>query len=68
MRLEPQAAVGMEGMTLMDILRGKYRSRIPDMNATLDQVERPYWAAWDPCSTVRSRRAFASVKHGSADL
>lgn len=58
MRLEPQAAVGMEGMTLMDILRGRYRSRIPGMNVTLDHVQRPAWAAWDPCSTVRSRCGF----------
>jgi hypothetical protein len=55
LQLDAGAAAGMAGMTLLDILTGKYQSRVPGMNVTQRNVSRPYWAAWDPCSKYRSR-------------
>ena len=61
LRLDPDAAAGVQGMNLLDVLRGKYRSRVPGFAGTLADAHRPYWAAWDPCSSARSRCAYRSA-------
>ena len=56
LQLNAADAASMAGMTLWDMLSGKYQSRVPGMNAAHSLgAARPKWAAWDPCSKYRSR-------------
>ena len=55
LQLNAADASSMAGMTLWDMLSGKYQSRVPGMNGSHDFSARPTWAAWDPCSKYRSR-------------
>lgn len=48
----------MAGITLWDMLSGKYQSRVPGMNGLAPDALPPKWAAWDPCSMYRSRCDF----------
>ena len=59
-QLNAKDVANMEGMTLWDMLSGKYQSRVPGMNGLALDVAPPRWAAWDPCSMNRSRCAFLS--------
>jgi hypothetical protein len=63
MQLNSDDAAGMAGMTLWDILSGKYQSRVPCMNSLNEQVAAPRWAAWDPCSKHRSRCVFTPARN-----